>query len=130
MELYFEKEYANIHFDQDNGILIMKWMMPPMSEEYREGLSILLLAIEKFRTGKVIFDIQKAGALHPSDSEWATAYWFPAAEKAGLTHSAIIMPADIFVHMSIELLKGDASKSIVDSCFDNMKDAFEWIVKQ
>ena len=130
MESYFEKDYASIHFDKDNGMLIMKWIMRPMSDEYREGLSTLLVAIDKFRTGKVIFDIQNVGALHPDDSEWAIASWFPAAEKAGLTHSAIIMPADIFVQMSIESLKGDASKSIIDCYFTNLKDAFDWMVKQ
>jgi hypothetical protein len=69
MELYFEKEYASIHFDKDNGMLIMKWIMSPMSVEYREGLNSLLVAIDKFRTGKVIFNIQNVGALHPDDSE-------------------------------------------------------------
>jgi hypothetical protein len=130
MELYFEKEYASIHFDKDNGMLIMKWIMSPMSVEYREGLNSLLVAIDKFRTGKVIFNIQNVGALHPDDTEWAIASWFPAAGKAGLTHAAIIMPADIFAQMSIESLKVDASRSFTDCYFDNLKDACDWIVKQ
>ena len=88
-------------------------------------MEMLIEAMKRFKTGKLIFDNRKAGALLPADQEWAFTDWHSRALAAGHTHVAIIQSPDIFSQISaIDVLSHVA---IPTAFFDNTEDAITWM---
>jgi hypothetical protein len=90
-------------------------------------MEALLIAVEHFKTGKVIADIVKIGTLHPDDQEWASTDWNSRAVKVGYSHAAILLPKDVYSQMAIEDTMNGVTGSVAFSYFDNMESALAWI---
>jgi hypothetical protein len=121
----YEKEHAWINYNESGRYIIMIWTTSPSSREYRESMEALIEAMRQFKTGRLIVDNRKAGALHPDDQEWAFKDWHGRALAAGHTHVAIIQSPDIFSQISaIEVLSNVA---IPTAFFDSIEDAVKWL---
>jgi len=125
METYFQTDYTTIKYHKANHILILEWLNSTTSSEFREGMNVLLVAMEHFKAGKLICSLKNAGALHPDDQQWAATDWHNKALALGHSHVGIILAKDIFAQMSTE----DAMSNVTlpTGYFDNMEDAIYWI---
>lgn len=123
--MFYEEEYALIGYNEIGRFVFLTWETSPSSVEYRESMEMVIEAMKQFKTGKLIVDNRKAGALHPTDQEWAFKDWHGRALAAGHTHVAIIQSPDIFSQLSaIDVM---SHVSIPTTFFDNMEDAITWI---
>jgi len=127
MQNYFGMDYISIRYDKANHVVVLEWIIPPTSDEFREGLNSLLAAMEHFKTGKIITDVGHLGTIHPDNQRWAATEWLQSALKIGYSHIAIIMPSDIFTQMSVEDTMSQVDSPLPSAYFDNMEKAIEWI---
>ncbi|MEO7989435.1 MAG: hypothetical protein ABI663_07840 [Chryseolinea sp.] len=127
MQNYFGKDFVTIGYDKANHVVVLKWIVPPTSDEFREGLYSLLAALEHFKTGKIITDVSYLGTIHPNDQRWSATEWLQSALKVGYSHIAIIMPSDVFTQMSVEDTMNQVDSPLPSAYFDNMEAAFDWI---
>jgi hypothetical protein len=126
MENYFEKDTFIIRYDEENHLLIHEWKVSPTSQEFKEATNILIPAFEHFKTGKLVADVRRLGAVHPDDQQWILTDWTPRVRKAGFSHSAVIIPQDIFTQMSLEGMSDDLG-DLPSKNFDNMEAAINWL---
>jgi hypothetical protein len=130
MEFYFEKDYLTIGYDKSCHAIIAEWKIPATSEELKVGLLEHIPAMEHYKTTKIISDTVGLGALHPDDTQWTITDWFPKASKIGWSHWALIVPQDVFTQISMENPVDNAvNNNVVQSFFDDMEMAKEWIKK-
>ncbi len=127
MQNYFETECIILLYEEESHILIHEWKAPPTSKEFREGTNVLITAFEHFKTGKLVSDVRQMGAVLSDDQQWILADWIPRARKAGFSHSALIIPEDIFTQMALEGMSEQSGDQLPSKNFDNIKDAVEWI---
>jgi hypothetical protein len=128
MQNFFGKDFVNISYDKVNHVIVLKWIISPTSDEYRETLNSLVSAMQHFNTGKVIANTIYLGTIHPQDQQWSVTEWFQQAVKVGYSKLAIIIPDDIFTQMSVEDTMNSADSSFPFAYFDNMDGAIKWIV--
>ncbi len=123
--IFFEKDYIEIKYSREDHILVLKWLAWPVSAEYREGMNTLIDAMKHFKTGKLIFNLTNAGALHPNDQKWSVFDWHDRAVKAGQSHIALIIASDIFIQIAAEDTMKDVT--LPTASFDNMEAAIDWL---
>ena len=123
--MFYEKEYAWIGYNVTGHFLMVTWATSPISDEYRNTLEMLIEAMKQFKTGKLVVDNRKAGALLPADQEWTFKDWHGRALAAGHTHVAIIQSPDIFSQISaVDVM---SHVTIPTTFFDTVEDAITWI---
>ncbi|HEY8937810.1 MAG TPA: STAS/SEC14 domain-containing protein [Cyclobacteriaceae bacterium] len=127
MQIYFETEFITISYNKASHSSIVKWNLPPMSEEYRKGLNALLLCMKHFKTGKVVADLTNFGTLHPDDQEWSSTEWTEKAMELGYSDIAIILSSDVYSQMAIEDTMSPVTNTLNVAYFDNIEKAVEWI---
>ncbi len=128
MQTYFENDFITIGYDKINHLIVHTWIVPPTSDEFREGLNSLIPAMEFFKTGNIITDTTNLGIIYPDDRQWAVADWFQSALKVGYSQLAVITPDYVFTLMLSEDAMRQASL-IQTAYFDNMEAAIDWIKK-
>ena len=127
MQNYFETDYVTVNYDKGNNLIILKWIVAPTSDEFREGLNSLIAAMEHFKTGKLVTDTTYLGTIHPADQQWSATEWVQGAIKVGYSQIAIIIPADVFTQMSVEDTMSQVDNPLPFAHFDNMETAIDWI---
>jgi len=126
MQNYFEKDYFTIHYDKANHVVMAKFIIPPTSQEYREALSAVILAIQHFKTGNVVWDARHLGIISPVDQEWTISDFHNPALKFGYSKAAMIMPSDVFTEMSVDAIVSEVGDFQVQY-FDKVETAIDWI---
>lgn len=96
---YFENDFVNIEYNEDHTFIVLTWKTSPSSNDFRQGLHTLLLAMQHFRTGKVVVDATQLGILSPEDQDWSVTSWANKAVRAGYSHQATVIPKDLFMKM-------------------------------
>jgi len=127
MPTFFKSNYITIDYDKINHVIIHTWLVPPSSDEFREGLNSLIPAMEHFKTGKIITDTTHMGIIHSDDQKWAVTDWRQRALKVGYSRLGIIIPADVFTRMSMEETIGRTVNQVPIAYFENTEDATYWI---
>lgn len=102
--VFYDKEHALINYSEGGHYVIITWTTSPSSNEYRESMEALIEAMKQFKTGKLIVDNRKAGALHPDDQDWSVKDWHVRALAAGHTHAAIVQSSDILPTYQLSML--------------------------
>ncbi|HEY8933612.1 MAG TPA: hypothetical protein VIM65_00255 [Cyclobacteriaceae bacterium] len=124
---FFQKDYITIKYHNEHHILILEWLNVTTSSEFREGMNVVLEAMQYFKTGKLVCCLTKASALHPDDQQWVAVDWHNRALTIGHSHVAIVLAQDIFSTMAVE----DTMSNVVlpTSYFDNLNNAIDWIIQ-
>ncbi|HTJ50066.1 MAG TPA: hypothetical protein VL443_11465 [Cyclobacteriaceae bacterium] len=124
---YFQKDFLIIYYDEVNRIVVSKWEIPPASQEFRNGMDVLIEALIHFNTGKVIFDTVYLGALLDSDQTWISRNWYERAVRAGYSQVAFVIPQEVFTQMFVIEAVNQTINRIPTAYFHNMKEAIDWI---
>ena len=127
MDLYNNTEFANITYHHEDHFILYKWKPPPTQEEFKAGCESLLSAIQHYKCGRSLVDTRQMGAVHPDVVEWLTSDWMTRAAAKGYTHSAIILPADIFASVSVDEIVARVNNLVIYRNFDNVQNAIFWI---
>jgi len=136
----FQNEYLKCEIDEENSILIHRWLRQPSSEEFKEGLGIVLdeyqINKSKYQGLKWLADTELLGELNEADENWLTTKWDRMLfEDAGVKIHAVILGSDIFADYPMELFKKSSihkfnERGVKLGVFPDMNRAFEWLKNQ
>lgn len=126
MRGYFDNDFVNIEYNTNYTFIVLKWKVSPGSDDFRQGLHTLLLAMQHFGTGRVVVDATKLGALSQEDREWSATSWANKAVRAGYSHQATVVSKEVFSRMH----RNEMRRSIgilTFAVFDSLKNAVSWM---
>ncbi len=126
MRAYFDNDFVNIEYNTDHIFIVLKWKISPSSDDFRQGLHTLLLAMQHFKTGRVIIDARQLGTLSPEDQEWSVSSWTNKAVRAGYSHQATVVPKDVFL-MTPRSEMFTCIGILTFAVFDSLENAARWL---
>ncbi|SKC54871.1 hypothetical protein [Ohtaekwangia koreensis] len=127
MRIFFEEDYITIQYNETNCTLVTTFIKPSLSKEFREGMLVLIGAMQHFKTGRVIFDTSGLGALFLEDQLWIAEYWYELAISAGYEKVAFIIPEGTFAQFSVTGATTMVKKRIPTGYFGTEQEAYDWI---
>ena len=125
---FFKESYADITYEQSAGYLKIDWLASPTSREFRTGMNKLIEAMQTYKTGKLLTDSRKLGAISEEDQVWSSGEWAVRATQVGYEKLAIIISKDIFSKMSVEDIMNNVSEGVSFQYFENGQSAEVWLV--
>ena len=129
MQTYFNEDFVAIYYDKTNRVIVVESKMPPTSQQFRNGMEMLIEALQYFSTGKVIFDALFLGVLLYSDQQWISHDWYGRAIKAGYLQVALVFPRNVFTNMFVKETVERTTDRIPTAYFNNRSAAIDWMNK-
>lgn len=126
MRVYFDNDFVSIEYNADYTFIVLKWKVSPSSDDFRQGLHTLLLAMQHYGTGRVVVDATRLGSLSPEDREWSATSWANKAVRAGYSHQATVVSKATFSKMK----RSEMFRTIgilTFAVFDSVKKASTWM---
>ncbi|AYB32054.1 hypothetical protein [Chryseolinea soli] len=128
MQIYFENDFVTYSYDKVNHVIVQKWLAPPNSVEFRDGVKSLIEVMGHFNTGKVISDTTFLGIIQPKDQRWVSTEWIHGALMVGYSHLAVIVSEDALTQMSVEgIVNQRVAVAFPTAYFKSMEAAIVWI---
>lgn len=134
----FQNEYLKCELDEENSILVHRWLRQPSSSEFREGLGMVLSEYQinksKFQGLKWLADTELLGELNEADEIWLTTEWDRMLfEDTGVKIHAVILGSDIFADYSMEIFKKSSilkfnERGVKLGVFPDERRAYEWLI--
>jgi hypothetical protein len=111
------------------GILLVMYKNRATNEEYRVNLDKQVELVRQHRITKVVFDLRKMGVLSAENQQYTSQVYMPQITKAGLKHSAMIVPEDIFGEASAKNVTSRVKNEVVFSMhyFKDLNQALAWL---
>lgn len=102
------------------------------SPVYREQADKQIEAFAKFNAHGIIWDLREAEVITQEDQDWTINDWQPRAVQAGYRRGAIVIPQNIFGHLSVKrvISQVQSSDKYVDvsvQYFTDTPSAYEWM---
>lgn len=129
--VHFDKPFLTIYWDNSIACVIMEWKKFVAGNDFRTGLDTGLQLIIDKRSTKWLADLRNLGVVAQEDQEWSNNNWFPRALIAGITHMAIVQPANIISKWSVDrILEKVANTNLTIHYFDDLDKARQWLNEQ
>jgi hypothetical protein len=131
--IYFDTSYAFVEWDEANRFVLLEWRDFAFGEGYRLALNKVIEALTNHGSTKLLADSRKMRAIPQEDQEWLMKDWVPRSQKAGLKHSAVVIPKTMLGQLSLkQLMKaGSGPNRYVStdgaSYFETVEDAKKWL---
>jgi hypothetical protein len=111
------------------GILLVMYKNRATNEEYRVNLDKQVELVRQHRITKVVFDLRKMGVLSAENQQYTSQVYMPQITQAGLKHSAMIVPEDIFGEASAKNVTSRVKNEVVFSMhyFKDLNQALAWL---
>lgn len=98
------------------------------SKDYQTGMNKGLELLEEKKATKWLADMQEQSVIGLADQDWTAQDWTPRAVKAGLSHSAFVVPTNVLTQLSLKrIINKVGNKEIVMVYFDNIESAKDWL---
>ncbi len=133
MEIYKDK-YQRIDFENDTKILSVEWFSENENmseEEYKKAsVSVPVYAENNGATKILINAINSKYIVTPEIQDWVNKNTVPKFLQIGVEKLAILLPAELFSHVSVEQIIDDTSEVAKKRIlyFDNEQKAKEWLL--
>ena len=113
----------------EGNILLVAYKSRASNDEYRFNLSKQVELVKHYKLSKVVFDLRKMGVLSTDNQKYTSEVYMPEITKAGLKHSALIVPQDVFGEASAKSVTNRAKNEVVFSMqyFKDLSDAITWL---
>lgn len=129
--VFFSEDYAEIHWDDVNRIVIVIYKGDITSEQLH---SIFKKTIEcgVINGGtKYLVDSRKFTTIKPEDQNWITTVWAPEALKGGMKKVALVLPEDVLQKQVLSNLSDEGSNKknsgFRSETFDSIIAAIAWL---
>lgn len=126
MRAYFDNDFVNIEYNADYTFIVLTWKTAPCSDDFRQGMHTLLLAMQHFGTGRVVVEATQLGKLSSEDQEWSVTSWANKAVRAGYSHQATVVPKDVFSKMARSEMF-TCIGILTFAVFDSFENAVDWM---
>ncbi len=126
-QILFENRSVTLSLLED--ILLVIYKNRATNEEYRVNLDKQVELVRQHRLTKVVFDLRKMGVLSAENQQYTSQVYMPQITKAGLKHSAMIVPEDIFGEASAKNVTSRVKNEVVFSMhyFKDLNQALAWL---
>ncbi|HLM71294.1 MAG TPA: STAS/SEC14 domain-containing protein [Polyangiaceae bacterium] len=131
--VYLDTPQALVAWDPVTRCVLVEWRDFAFGEEYRAVLNAILKALVDHKANKLLADSRKMKATPQEDQDWLMKDWVPRSAKAGLKHSAVVLPKSTLGQMTLQRLMqaSTGSKRLVSSdgtsYFETIEDAKKWL---
>jgi hypothetical protein len=130
--VYLDTPQALVEWDPAARCVHLEWRNFMFGEEYRTVLNTVLKALAAHKTGKLLADSRRMRAIPQEDQDWLMKDWVPRSVKAGLKHSAVVLPKSTLGQMSLQRLSlvGTGQKLVStdgSSYFETLEEAKKWL---
>ncbi len=111
------------------GIIQVTYKNRATNEEYRLNLDKQVELVRQHRITKAVFDLRKMGVLSAENQQYTSQVYMPQISKAGLKHSAMIVPEDIFGEASAKNVTSRVKNEVDVSLqyFKDLNQALAWL---
>lgn len=127
MELYYQKPYLTISWDEANNCVFSEWKGFIYGADLRTGLNTALELLTTKQANKALSDSRKLRVVSQEDQAWIAKDWMPRAIKAGLRFSANLVPE---TDLALASYNNPAIKSgsvLERADFGTLEKAREWL---
>lgn len=118
------KEYVEILLDKQHGLLMVRWLRPVKSHEYRYGIEETGRFLLAHNLQKLLVNNQRMGVLTMEDQGWLASISIEVISRSNLKWLAIISSTDFFQQHTNEKL--DARVKEETPFFDTQYFLSEW----
>ncbi len=130
--VYLDTPHALVQWDSATRCVHLEWRNFVFGEEYRKVVDTVLKALTQHKGSKILSDSRKMKAIPQEDQDWLMKDWVPRSAKAGLKHSAVVLPISTLGQMSLQRLSqvGTGKKLVSTdgtSYFETIEDAKKWL---
>lgn len=128
-EIYFEKSYLTLYFDEQKKLAIAEWRGKLNSTEYREAFMKCLEMMYEKGIENWLGDNRKMKAISEQDQEWTFQVAAPLLLKSGLRKMATLVSEDIFNQMAVTTMFDRAAPMMTfeNQYFKDFEQALEWL---
>ncbi len=122
-------ESRSVTLSMREGVLLVMYKNRATNEEYRQVLDKQVELVRQHRLTKIVFDLRKMGVLSTENQQYTSQVYMPMIAKAGLKHSAMIVPEDIFGEASAKNVTSRVKNEVVISLqhFKDLNHALAWL---
>ncbi len=113
----------------EGNVLLVTYKNRASNEEYRQNLGKQVDMVRQHRVSKAVFDLRKMGVLSSENQQYTSEVYMPQITKAGLKHSALIVPQDIFGEASAKNVTSKVKNEVVFSVhyFQELNQGLLWL---
>lgn len=130
-DIVYESHFQKILFSKEDFIFEIEWKNTKELEDeiYREEVENQLETFEQHQGRGLLIDTSNfVFGIVPETQEWAAENVFPRAQKAGITHTAVLVSSDFIAQLSIEQnMDEDVNPLISQKLFDDKEQARDWL---
>lgn len=110
-------------------ILLIAYKNRALNDEYRLNLIKQVELVKQHKCTKALFDLRKMGVLSTDNQQYTSEVYMPQIAEAGLRHSALIVPEDVFGEASAKNVTNKVKDNVVLSMryFNNFPEGLEWL---
>jgi len=121
-------EAFKISYIQDGNYVILEWMRPPVSGEYKKALNEGLYWLKESQARKWVGLVRVLGVIEPEDKQWEEDVWFPQVLALGIDKIAIVTSE---IYFNQEILKDNRRVTgfiqLTPCYFTDLEEAILWI---
>ena len=132
MELLFESEHLQVHYDRDRDILMAKWLHCDNAEKLTTGLGDYKDVFEKIIPEKIIWDETGLNyAIPPNLQDWIHDFLdAPACQHKVNFKVAHVLSPDLYATLSLMDMYTDGKAPFPVGFFAHERAALDWIEAQ
>ncbi len=127
-QFLFENRSVTLSLLEDS-VLLVAYKNRASNEEYGLNLTKQLELVKKHKVAKAVFDLRKMGVLSAENQQYTSQVFMPQITQAGLKHSALVVPQDIFGEASAKNVTNKVKNEVVFSVhyFSDLAQGVAWL---
>lgn len=123
-----EKNYCDIYFDEEEGVLVAKWSGFLTPEQVRTGCKAMTDYISKNKVKWHLSDHRDLKILSKEVQEYLTQEWFPEVEAIGLEKIAALVSENAFAKATVDKVNHEAKVGAMKiNTFDSRQQCLNWL---
>ncbi|CAA9303110.1 MAG: hypothetical protein AVDCRST_MAG56-5603 [uncultured Cytophagales bacterium] len=113
----------------EGTMLLVTYKSWANSEEYRLNLDKQVELVKQHRLTKAVFDLRKMGVISSENQHYTSQVYMPRITQAGLKHSALIVPEDVFGQASAKNVTNRVKNEVIFSVhyFNDLNHGLAWL---
>jgi len=129
--IILDTPYAELSFNQENQLAMIRWKGKATSEEYRNAFNVLLDFQNKQTITRYISDIRKQAIISPVDRKWFETVAMPRAIQQGLKAATVIFDGNAFKKYYINVIINATNKyGLPMKVFNDLEEAKLWLMQK
>jgi hypothetical protein len=127
-KVYCDEPYVSIRWDSAGGWVIAEWKSWANSIEFRAACEQALLAVKDNHASRWLMDGRELRVIVEADQRWLAEDWGPRLVRAGVRHSALVLPRSGLASLTVENV-GEAHHLDAEQrqAFATLEEAKKWL---